>query len=431
MKKFQVIVACFICIFVIFSVFYYFAHKETIFYEQNKSVINIRLYSNWSSDNLEGQCFQKIIDNFNNANPDINIVNDVQLGDDYFHQLELDFCSDNEPDIFISDVNEKTKQYAELKKIAYYNNYLNDDEKWYESFDKSIWDKVTYNGNVFAIPLENMYVCVYTNDEILKKCNINAYPETYEQLKNNISVIKNNNYIPFAFSTLENKLLLFNVIIGKYGGRFYSDYNVFGTDKINPNFIKSVQYLKEMYKIGAFPKDMYNMTENEINELFLNGKAAFIVRDSGFLNVIYNQENDIYKNVSVHGFPSIEGESSLNNSFLYGISKNSLFISSKAVGDKAKEKAIIRFIKYLTSIENTKKIKTGLGAITSAFANIYENDDVVAKFNGNFIYSFKETVDMPYNKIDLDSWNYLKTKLPMYFDDRIECDDLFMENRGS
>ncbi len=407
------------------------ARKNQIkYYEKNAEATSIRLYSDWDSDTPEGKCFQTIIDNFNAENPDITIKNDVVTGNDYFERLEFDFCSDNEPDIFISDIDENIFRYVESGDIEFYDEILNEDEEWYESFDKSIWNKITYNGKVFALPLEHTFVAVYCNEEILKECGIESYPKTYEDLLKSVRIISDKGYVPIAFSALEDDLLLLNSIIAKCGGKFYSDYREFETDGINPNFIKAVKILRELYENTAFSKNLYSMSEKEANELFLTKQAAFIVRDAHFYSEVYETFGEGYKSVSLNCFPSIKDEKSLRNSFIYGTNKNSIFMCKAGMKDEKKREAIIKFVKYITSVKNMDMIKSKLGAISTVDSTSFSSESPISMVNTYFVYTFMETVDMPSKSMKNSEWNNLKNGLPMYLDHRKEIEDLFENKQG-
>jgi ABC-type glycerol-3-phosphate transport system substrate-binding protein len=209
--------------------------KKISYYEFEPTKTEIRLVSDWNSIDSVGDCFQGLVKKFNDENDDVQITNAVQSSEEYWLMLKLDFASDNEPDVFLAYPNKTINKYAEMDKITALNKYLEEDENWYNSFDKSIWGAVSYNGKIYALPIENTYAAMYVNKDILNKCGLNI-PTTYEQLKGCIPKLKQNGYIPIAFDISDSGALLFEAIIARLGGKFYSG-NIKNNGEYNPRYI--------------------------------------------------------------------------------------------------------------------------------------------------------------------------------------------------
>ena len=143
-----------------------------ITYYDVESKVEVRLSSDWSSVNYDGKFFQSLIDEFNEQNPDMVVINDFRQKDEYYEYLRMDISSGNEPDIFISYPGENVETYIAAGKIASLNQVLNEDEEWYESFDKSVWRSVTVDGNVYALPLETIYAAMFVNVDVLEQCGL-------------------------------------------------------------------------------------------------------------------------------------------------------------------------------------------------------------------------------------------------------------------
>lgn len=418
---------CIFCIFsliVTFSVIFLLNGKiHFVYYENEKEVTEIRLLSYWNYNDSEGRNYQKLIDEFNEQNPDIHVTNDVQTSEEYFTRLKLDFASNNEPDIFISWPCITVNKYAQIGKIAFLDKYLNEDEKWYDSFDKSIWNSVSYNGSIYALPIENIYTAMFVNKRVFDKCGL-PIPTTYDELKSAVSVLQREGYTPIAFDISDSGCMLYKALLARLGGKFYSD-RIITKDGYNENYIKAAEMLKELYNMRAFPENLFSVTQNERDNLYLEEKSPIIVRDSRFLNQIYSHSDELYKNTQVCIMPAVPNQRSSKRAALYGISGNNMFVSKKAVSDPQKEEKIKRFLKYMTSYEAAAKLKSDLGAITTVAPNRFGAEDVTARQNEQFIYHFTETISYPHYYVDADEWSRIENRLPMFLEGKIGVYSLF------
>ncbi len=390
-----------------------FLWKTDIIYYDVETKVEVRLSSDWSSMDHDGSVFQSLIDEFNRKNPDMVVVNDWRQKDEYFKYLRTDIASGNEPDIFISYPGELVEEYFAADRLSGLNEYLAEDEQWFDSFDKSVWRYVTYEGEIYALPLENIYAAMFVNVDLLNRYGL-GIPATYEDWKKMIPVLKAEGIIPIAFNLSDNELMLYQAIVAKLGGRFYSD-DIEKNGAYNEYYAAAAEYLKELYQLGAFPDNLFSITENESEELFLQKKAAFIVQDSHFVTNIQNIDDGSTK---ICYMPSFENERSSERSALYGLGKNNLFVSAKSM--ESKEEYVIRFLKYMTSREVATKLKDELGALSAVNPNENMYLGNIAYVNSEFTYSLTETVHFISNYNDNGKWNKIVERMPSYLESRID-----------
>lgn len=388
-----------------------------ITYYDVESKVELRLSSDWNSTDYDGRFFQSLIDEFNKNNPDMVVVNDCRQKDEYFEYLRMDISSGNEPDIFISYTGESVDEYIATGKIASLNGYLNEDEQWFDSFDKSVWRYVTYDGEIYALPLENIYAAMFVNVDVLNQCGLEV-PSTYGEWKEMIPVLKSNEIVPIAFNLSDNELMLYQAIVAKLGGKFYSG-NIEENGTFNENYVTAAYYLKELYQLGAFPDNLFSITESESENLFLDKTAAFIIQDSHFAINIRNIDDGFTK---ICYMPSFENEHSSEKSALYGLGKNNLFVSSKSM--ESKEEYVVRFLKYMTSKEVSSKLKENLGALSAVNPNENMHLGNIAFVNSEFTYSLTETVNFVSNYADDGKWSKIVEKMPNFLENKIEFQDI-------
>lgn len=376
--------------------------------EKNNSKLELRLLSNWNYINNKGRTYQKLISDFNESHDDVTIQNDYIWDEEYFERLKVEFASENEPDIFISWPGEVVDKFASNGRIADLTPLLKENDQLYGRFDKSLLKYIVADGGrVYGLPIERVFVAVFVNTDVLNSVGLQP-AETYEELKSQIAVLNNNGIVPVAADSSKNGLLIYKSIAAALGGKFYSDFVANG-DGVNKYYVYAADYMKELYSLGAFPKNMFSLKEKDADDLFVNKKAAYIVQNSYFTGELKCNENYDMNTLELVSFPSIDGGYASKEHALYGAGMDTLFISRKSYDNAEKREKILEFVDYLISDDTAAVLKESLDAL-SAFGEIresYGNDK-----NMNFIYSRNEIINFPDYSTNSAVWTEVEQNLP-------------------
>lgn len=392
----------------------------------SKEQTEITFVSSWGGDDTKARELQKAIDYFHLKNPDIKIINRSRGNDDFLFTLKTDFAQGNDPDVFGLWPGSDIKNLIKTGKVADLTDILNKDTKWKESFNEKTFRYDTVNGLVYGLPVEIIYEALFINRDLFKKYNVKV-PETYEDLLNAVAAFKKHNIIPIAYNTSPEGTYIYQNIVAKLGGKegVEEPYSGF---KINDCYINAMYYMRDLYNRGAFPKNAFTLDDKSRNNLFLEKKAAMIVQGSWFIGNGSLDPKD--SSIDIVPFPTFKEEKSDTTSIIYGLGNGNFCISSSAFNDSKKKAACIKFLKFLTSKDTTRKIVNVTGSISSIKnSEIIEDSSNVLSIKGrNLMSNSKELIGPPDSFLKRSSWeNILVKRFPEMLDGNIKPEDIFNE----
>ena len=156
-----------------------------------------------------------------------------------------------------------------------------------KQYNKSLLEKLKYNGNIYALPFYATSPVTIYNKNIYNKCAGTEFIKSYEDLYNISQKIKKCSGIaPFAINLNENDTLA--KILNKY------NINDFKTEKQKDSAVKIYKLFNDMYKNDYLPKDVLSINHREVIEKYMSNQAVIIVAGSNFINMIKQNAKDIY-----------------------------------------------------------------------------------------------------------------------------------------
>lgn len=329
------------------SIYHTSAEKE------KQTEINIyNCFGSYSSRNI---ALSGIIDSYSKQNSNVILTNTSVPTEKFYTKLQADFSAGCGADIVIAPPSYDIMQLYRRGYIAPLDNEFAKDTAWAETFDGSILRFVTDNGSIYGLPTCVEYILLFYNTDIFKRYGLNT-PKSYEDLKNAVSVLSKTDVVPITFTSNDTDLYLYQILTSMLGNHdFFSK-----SGKLNAEYAGAMSYMKELYFLGAFPKNYENLNKGEANNLFLDGSAAMIVSTSGFVNDIVQystpESGDYTKYINQFGVIPFPSEKSLNKSgnsgfstVAYNAGEFTIFISKDAYKEKHDE--IMNFVKYLTKPE--------------------------------------------------------------------------------
>jgi raffinose/stachyose/melibiose transport system substrate-binding protein len=316
----------------------------------------ITLMTSWGGVDSKARPLAEMIAKFENENPTIKILNKSIFGDDYLPFLKKRFASGSEPDVFGLWPGSDIKYLIKADKVADITDTMNQDRTWMDSFKQSGFNLTTYNNRIYGVPFELVFEGLFINRDLFQKFGVKE-PTNYVELKDAITIFKQNGIIPIAYnSTAEGSYIYQNMIASLGGSQGVEEYIV--NNKINKYYIDAMKYMKELYDMKAFPKDTFTLSSNERNNLFISKQAAMIVQGSWFIP--YFSQYD--KSVAMIPFPSMgEGNSKLPT----GLGGGTFYISKAAWNTPDGVDITIKFLKFITSEESAVFFYENTGLISN------------------------------------------------------------------
>lgn len=375
-------------------------------FPDKKHIIN--LMTSWGGVDSKAGSLKEIIAKFENENPLIKISNQSVFGDEYLPSLKTRFASGNEPDVFglwpCSDI----KYLVNANKLADITDTLNQDRTWMDSFKQSGFSMTTYNDRIYGIPFELVFEGLFINKDLFQKYNVKQ-PSNYKELKDAIFIFNENNIIPIAYnSSAEGSYIYQNMITSLGGTKGVEEYIV--DNKINKYYIDAMKYMKELYDMGAFPKDALTLNSYDRNELFISKQAAMIVQGSWFIP--YFDKYD--ESVEMIPFPSMgEGDRKVPT----GLGGGTFYISRSAWNTSTGVDVSIQFLKYLTSKETATYFYEKTGLISNLNIELKSAYSMLAKQSISVYENTREEdkSSIPDHIIDRSTWEDMVIKQFPYF----------------
>ncbi len=406
------------------------------FYQNNgnsKDKITVELMSPWVGMNQRAIALDALIEKYNESQDNVKIVNKSVAPDSFYDKLNTDFSSGNYHDIIIMPPNYASDRYIDMGYIIPIQDALDDDEQWKNLFDKSTIKLTTFNNMIYAMPYEVVYQAMFYNTDLFDKYHLD-YPETFEDLLNVCAVFKQHGIIPIAANfSYEGSYLLENIFASYFPNIDVSTVN--GSASAD-QFGKYISRLKQLYDLGAFPDNAFQLGDYETKELFLNKEAAMIVEESAFISEITNRINEKVQsslekantdmNIKIGTFPFVQDGDADSTAIIYGLGEGTFFVTDNCKKG-GYEEYIYDFLYFISQPEQAKFFSEEtytISAIKSLNSNAYYSNQMQQGFT--LIYETRLPLQSP--SIFFGKYNWLSKmvkKMPYVLEGQMQPNDLW------
>ena len=223
----------------------------------------------WTKDNIA--LFEK-------ANPNIKIeFTNVPNGDQYLNKISTEMAANNVPDISTTWVAGRLEPFVKAGRLMPLSDIIENSAILKEVINPGNLTATTFDGKVYAIPLELAGEVVYYNKALFKKAGLEI-PKTWDELLNCVKVFKKNDIIPIAMGNKDPwpgtipYMAIFNALNGadEYKKTSFDKQAIFNTEP----YVKAAEYLSQLVDAGAFEPNFNSSDYNAGIALFSTGKAA-------------------------------------------------------------------------------------------------------------------------------------------------------------
>lgn len=227
---------------------------------------------------------------------------------DYDTKLNALVAAGQTPDVFICNPGPNLTQYVKSGVAADLTDILkNKNSDWYKKFTEGIFERMTYDGKIMAVPTNFAAACVFYNTDMFKEAGVEV-PKTYDQMIDACKKLKAAGHTPISCSAGTTWCL--SMIAGYLCDREGGPKNLQGiqngtlkwTDK---SFIDAGTKLKELSQY--FQETAAADSNDQATANFYNGDAAMLVQGSWAIAQINGNNKDFQSKCGVFQFPGIEG----------------------------------------------------------------------------------------------------------------------------
>jgi len=389
------------------------------------SQITVRFENSWGGNDSKADTLQTVLDKFMKDNPGVEVKNESMFGDDFLPKIKTDFASGNNPDVFGLWPGSDIRALVKTGKVADLTDILAEDREWKNSFGKDMWGYTTFDGRIYGLPVEIIFECLFINRDLFDKYGVKL-PETYEDLKEAVKAFREHNIIPIAYNSLAEGTYIYQNFIAALGGKQAVEHP-FEDGGIAGCYVDAMNYVKELYHMGAFPKEAFTLTSNARNNLFKSKQAAMIVQGSWFLGE--NEIKNTDSNVDIIRFPSVMGGRSDQSAMIYGLGCGVFYMSRTAADDPEKKAVCIKLLKALTSRETAALFAEQTGMLSNVEIDSSKvNYGRLTKKGREMLDTSKELIGPPDSFVDRSVWEDIIVKqFPYVLEEEKSARDLWNE----
>lgn len=296
-----------------------------------------------ATEDLISRGYNEVIKRFNTDYAGTYHVNVITTNlEEYDTKLNALIAANDTPDVFICNPGPNLTQYVNAGVAADLTDILTNQEKdWYDSFSGGIFEKITYDGKIMAVPTNFAAACVFYNTEIFEEAGAEV-PTTFDELLAACEKIQAAGYTPISCSAGTPWCL--SMVAGYLCDRVAGPDNL---TKIANNemawtdakHIEAGNKLKELSQY--FQKSAAGDSNDQATAGLYNGEAAMLIQGSWAIAQI-NGNNPVFEQkCGVFQFPAVEGGADPNRMI---VKTDNLVMSSTTEHPDA----VIALMKYFT-----------------------------------------------------------------------------------
>lgn len=262
-----------------------------------------------ATEDLISKGYKEVVDRFNKEYAGKYRCNVITTNlEEYDTKLNALIAAGNTPDVFICNPGPNLTQYVEADIAADLTDILNNQEsEWYGSFTEGIFERLTYEDKIMAVPTNFAAACVFYNTEIFEEAGVEV-PATYDDLIAACEKIQAAGYTPISCSA--GTAWCLSMIAGYLCDREGGPDNLIGVtegtlDWTSEGFIKAGTKLKELSQY--FQPTAAGDSNDQATAAFYNGEAGMLVQGSWAIAQINGNNPEFEEKCGVFQFPESEG----------------------------------------------------------------------------------------------------------------------------
>lgn len=319
--------------------------------------VKLTVWHNWTGQDAKAIAMRKILDDFKAQHPEVDLEVEGLPTDGLKTRLRTVAAADEMPDLFVMWPDAMTKEFVNGNLLQPIDDFLNSKPDWKNNFIPNALDGFTVNGKIYSVPMNLAPSSfIYYNQAIFDKYGVKA-PKTWDELKAAIDTFNKNNVIPIALGNKANwvaQSTIFSTIGDRVTGTdwFLKAAAQDGAKFTDPEFIKALTVMQDLGKSKAFQDGFNSIDENQMMQLYFQGKAAMFM-DGGWAlaNLVNNAPKDVLGTTHITVLPPVDGGKG-NPQSTAGVVGTGMGMSKKVTG--AQKEAAQQLLYALSGPEGQK-----------------------------------------------------------------------------
>ncbi len=283
--------------------------------------------------------------------------------EEYDQKINALIAAGDCPDVYICNPGPNLTVYVDGGAAKDITPILNANKEWYDSFTKGIFERMTYDGKIMAVPTCFQAALVFYNTELFEKAGAKV-PTTYTELLDTCETLKKAGITPMACSagTPWCLSMVAGYLCDRTGGaQLLSDINAGKIKWTDPSFKAAANKLYELSR--NFQPTAAGDSNDQATAAFYNEEAAMLVQGSWVIGQMNGANPDIEAKCGVFSFPAIPGGADPNRMI---VKTDNLVMSATT----KHEEAVVAFMKMFTDEQAQKYIGEIAGKIPVTNVNV-------------------------------------------------------------
>ena len=259
-----------------------------------------------ATEDLISKGYADVIDRFNTEYAGQYHVTPITTNlEEYYPKLNALVASGDVPDVFIVSPGPNLTDYVEPGVAAPLDSYLADG--WKDTFTSdAVFSQQTYDGQIYAVPLNIAAACVFYNTEMFEKAGASV-PKTFDELLESCQKLQDAGYTPITISA--GTAWCLSMVAGYLcdrNGLVLDDIKEHKTDWKDEKVINAGKQIQQLSKY--FQKTAAGDDNDIATAAFYNGEAAILIQGSWAIGQINGSCAEGFADkVGVFAFPAVEG----------------------------------------------------------------------------------------------------------------------------
>lgn len=333
-----------------------------------------------------------------------------------------DFETGSEPDVLFFFNGVDANSFIEAGKVVSIEEIRKEYPNFASNLDDGRIPASLVDGKAYAVPVNGFWEAMFVNTTVLEAAGVEmpGADYTWDQFKADCQKIKDAGYAPIA-AALGNiphywwEFAIFNHTSPANHLTVPSSVD----DTLGQAWVAGMEDIKELYELGYFPENTNSATDDETFQMFMEGKAAFLIDGSWKVGGIVAGCQTDAEDASTLDKEKLEqfdvtyvpGTADRAATDLIGGLSMGYYITRSAWEDPATREAAVSFVSHMTSDEvvpvfaqhtasalknapkvdeasfNSLQIKamemmSGCTSLTGAVQDIFAGDCRVSTFDG-------------------------------------------------
>jgi raffinose/stachyose/melibiose transport system substrate-binding protein len=298
--------------------------------------------------------FNKALDAFKKANPDITINNEALSSNTYETKIAALAAGNQLPDIFTFK-GSMLDMFISNNLVQPVDDVLSKDTAWKDGFYPGIFNDFQKDGKNYGVPFQKLDThIIFYNQKIFSDAGITSFPTTWTGFEDAVKKIKAKGITPISLGNKDNwvaESCMLSTLGDHFTGASWFDSikNKGGAKFTDPEFVQALTAMQDLAKIGAFNTDMNSIDNMQQKTNYYNGKAAMFMEGNWAISSVINDApKEITDNTNLAILPAVDGGkgNALDNSAGAAWAYN---VNANVTG--AKRDAAFKLIKAVTDAD--------------------------------------------------------------------------------